>query len=130
MSISSPSREATLKPEWILPAKGSVMKRNKPKARTETFAEQRALILGPFVGYLEDGEDIDGLIDYMRHCGIDLQAIDTSKPNGVVEAILNHYRVGTRRFDIERAANDLLRLPAIQARIAELKRERAASKPT
>ena len=96
---------------------------------TDSFAEQRDLILAPFADYLRNSEeDVDGVIGYMKHCGIDLREIDTSKRAGVEAAILNHYRIGTRRFDIDRAANDVLRLPAVQALIAELQHKRQSSK--
>jgi len=97
------------------------------RKRQGTYAEQRVMILGPFLDFLAGKQpDIDGLLAYMQHCRINLAGIDTNDPNGVTEAILNHYRTGTRSFDINRAAKDLMTEPSIQRRMAELKAKHKA----
>ena len=85
----------------------------------ETFAEQRDLILWPFLEKAE--QSVDELSKYILHVGITPRDIDAT--GRTEEAILAHYR--TRKgFDIDRAAHDLLTYPPIAARVRELRRQR------
>ncbi|MFZ1108643.1 MAG: hypothetical protein WAN43_09900 [Rhodomicrobium sp.] len=52
------------------------------------------------------------------HCGVDLAAC-AGDAKQIPNVILAHYRVGRGRYDIERAAHDLLTYPPIAARIGE-----------
>jgi len=88
----------------------------------ETAAQQRAMILAMF---FDDGDDNgEGFLALIDHCGIDLAAC-----NGDVKQIPNviagHYRLAHGRYDIDRAANDLLTFPPVAARIAELDAQKA-----
>ena len=86
----------------------------------ETFAEQRDLILWPFLDMAE--QSIDELSKYILHAGITSRDIDAT--GGDTEAaVLAHYR--TRKgFDIDRAAHDLLTYPPVAARVRDLKRQK------
>jgi hypothetical protein len=90
--------------------------------KSETATRQKALILAPFADFVAN-EDLDGLFEYLAHCGINA----TSKVAGLEHLILEHYQVGARQYDIERAADDLRRWPPIAARIKELEDEKAAA---
>jgi hypothetical protein len=86
------------------------------------LAERRALILGPFIGFAEEGED--ELAAYLRHVGIDATMIKYA--GSVEKAILAHYRIGDsgNYFDLDKAANHLATWPPIAERIAELRAQR------
>jgi hypothetical protein len=86
------------------------------------LAGQRRMILWPFVDALENG-GIDELFAYLRHVGVCLAYVDTKTPD-LQAAILLHYQVGAKRYDIERAARDVATYPRIARRIEELRSKR------
>jgi hypothetical protein len=92
------------------------MTRPLAAGRNLTAAQQKDLILS----YFFDGDDGDHFLAHCDHARIDLGAC-----NGDVKLISNiiaaHYRTAKGRYDLDRAANDLLTFPPIAARIAELK---------
>ena len=90
--------------------------------KTETAGRQKALILWPFADFVAN-DDVDGLFEYLAHCGIDLRG--ATRFDGLRDVILLHYQVGARRYDIDRAANDLRRWPSVAARIKELQEDKA-----
>ena len=93
----------------------------------KTYAKQKAMILGPFLDYLEGkSPDIDGFVAYLQHCRINLKAINADNRDGVMDAILEHYRTGPDSFDVERAVVDLRTEPRILARINQLRAAQSA----
>jgi len=64
--------------------------------------------------------DPDDIVDFMEHCGIDLQLANAEN---IGDLFLAHYRTPDG-YDITRAAQDLERWPPIAARIQELRDER------
>ncbi len=91
--------------------------KGNPKA--ETAEEQRNMILAMFF----DDHGADGFLDLVKHCRNDLTACDGDTKQ-IPNVILGHYRISRGRYDIDRAANDLLTFPPVAARIAELKAQR------
>ena len=87
-----------------------------------TAAEQKGSILSVFVNFA-DNDDIDGLFDFMKHCGIDVRKM--RKGQELTDFILEHYQIGARKYDVSRVANDLATYPPIVRRVEELKVERA-----
>jgi hypothetical protein len=90
----------------------------KPMAadRDLTAAEQKDLILS----YFFDGDDGDHFLALCDHAKIDLGACNGDAKQ-IPNIIAAHYRIAQGRYDLDRAANDLLTFPPIAARIAELK---------
>jgi hypothetical protein len=87
-----------------------------------TPKEQRNMILAMF--FSEDDDDGTRFLALVDHCGIDLTAChgDVKQIPSVIAA---HYRLARGRYDIDRAAYDLLTYPPVAARIAELEAQKA-----
>jgi len=82
---------------------------------------QRDMILAMFFG--EDDRDGEMFLALVDHCGIDLAAChgDVKQIPNVIAA---HYRLAQGRYDIDRAAHDLLTFPPVAARIKELEAQK------
>ena len=89
-----------------------------------TAAQQKGSILSVFVDFA-DNDDIDGLFDFMGHCGIDVRKMPDHQE--LQDFILEHYQIGARKYDVSRVANDLATYPPIAQRIEELRKEQAAN---
>ena len=87
-----------------------------------TPKEQRNMILSMF--FSEGDDDGEGFLELVDHCGIDLSAChgDVMQIPNVIAA---HYRLAQGRYDIDRAAHDILTYPPVAARIAELEAQKA-----
>jgi hypothetical protein len=83
--------------------------------------EQRNLILDVFFDCDADADFCLALID---HASIDLAAT-AGDVKRIPDVIVAHYRVAKGRYDLDRAAQDLLSFPPIAARIKELKAQKA-----
>ncbi|MGO4686211.1 hypothetical protein [Hyphomicrobium sp. 2TAF46] len=82
-----------------------------------------AMVLWPFLDFAEKGEQ--ELFAYMRHVGIQVDALDRDDKRSAQDLILSHYRLPDGTYDVELAARDLLRWPAIAARVHELRNDQA-----
>jgi hypothetical protein len=94
----------------------------KPSLRPESEAEQKRLILWPWIDFLEQG-GLPAVAEYAAHVGVDLDGKASFE-----KAVLAHYKIGRRRYDIDRAAADLARWPPVAAHIAEATARRAVSR--
>ncbi len=95
---------------------------SKPKkSKPETPADRKAMILWPFVGFAEQGED--QLCAYLMHVGI--TDVMVKYAGNVEKAVYAHYRMGdSDHCDFEKAGRDLATWPPIARRIEELRAER------
>lgn len=86
-----------------------------------TPKEQRNMILAMF--FSEGDDDGTRFLALVDHCGIDLSAChgDVTQIPNVIAA---HYRLAQGRYDIDRAADDLLTYPPVAARIKELEAQK------
>ena len=91
------------------------------REKLPTPKEQRNMILAMF--FSEDDDDGEGFLALVDHCGIDLAAChgDVKQIPNVIAA---HYRLAQGRYDIDRAAHDLLTYPPVAARIKELEAQK------
>jgi hypothetical protein len=87
-----------------------------------TPRKQRNMILAMF--FSDSDDDGTHFLSLVDHCGIDLTAChgDVKQIPSVIAA---HYRLARGRYDINRAAHDLLTYPPVAARIAELEAQKA-----
>jgi hypothetical protein len=97
---------------WEAPVK-------RPAAKPESEAEQKRLILWPWIDFLEQG-GLPAVAEYAAHVGVDLDGTASFE-----KAVLAHYKIGARRYDIKRAAADLARWPPVANHIDELTTRRA-----
>ena len=112
---------AAFGPDW--PSRGEM-----------TVEQEKDWILSPFwvlLGQDEDDEDHDwaGVFEFMSHCGIDLESIQTDPKAADLSAedvILSHYRLPSSRFDLDRLVDDFASQPRIVARVQEMQDELAA----
>jgi hypothetical protein len=79
--------------------------------------EQKNIILGIFADFAES-DDAGDLLSYLDHVGFDLRVISHVKE--LPAAFVAKYRLKTGKYDLDRAANDLVTWPPIAARIEEL----------
>ncbi|MEH6740020.1 MAG: hypothetical protein V7695_15970 [Sulfitobacter sp.] len=79
--------------------------------------EQKGIILSIFADFAESDDDGD-LLSYLDHIGFDLRAISHVKE--LPAAFVAKYRLKSGKYDLDRAANDLVTWPPIAARIEEL----------
>ena len=93
------------------------MSRKTSPPKKLSIADQKAMILAPFIDFVEEGGD--ELARFLIHVGIEAEDI---QDGDVERAILRHYRVNGG-YDVTPVAHDLARWPPIAARIRELKRE-------
>ena len=75
-------------------------------------------IVAQFMQFAEGG--CDDLVRYIIHCGIKPEDLD--RAGNWLDAVLRHYLTADG-YDIERAAQDLLRWPVVAARVRELEQE-------
>ena len=97
------------------------MKSKQNKAQTDATAE-RNMILAMFFDYDENDDDdmrANRFLSLIDHCGVDLAACHGDVKN-IPNVIAAHYRLAQGRYDIDRAAHDLMTYPPIAVRIAEL----------
>jgi hypothetical protein len=83
-----------------------------------TAAEQKSMVLAVFAD-LADNDDVDGLFDFMGHCGIDVRKMRIGQV--LTDFILEHYQIGARKFDVSRVVEDLATYPPIVQRVEELR---------
>ena len=76
-----------------------------PTRAAATVSQQEALILRPYVDFLMN-DDVEGLYNLARHSGIELGG-------DLAGTVLNHYRLGDGRYDIERALEDFASRPLL-----------------
>jgi hypothetical protein len=79
--------------------------------------KQKGIILSIFADFAESDDDGD-LLSYLDHIGFDLRAISHVKE--LPAAFVAKYRLKSGKYDLDRAANDLVTWPPIAARIEEL----------
>lgn len=91
---------------------------------TQTTDEQRSLVLSVLADMAEDADD---LVDFLGHVGFDISAL--SRPKDLPDAWLGHYRLRQGRYDIDRAAMDLLTWPPVSRRVFELQGPAAKGSP-
>ncbi len=82
----------------------------KAAQKPESEAAQKQLILGPWVDAMEAG-GMPKVVEYAIHIGVDLKAVEAGHVN-LHDAVLAHYKIGRRRYDIDRAAAGLAALAA------------------
>jgi hypothetical protein len=92
-----------------------------PKPAGDSAERQRLMILNMF---FDEDNDGDGFIALVKHCRIDLAACDGSAKQ-LMNVIAGHYRIAKGRYDIDRAANDLLTYPPMAEYIEEQKAKKA-----
>lgn len=87
--------------------------------KTDTAAEQRAMILGM---YFEDA-DAERFLAIVKHAGIDIAECG-GDPRKLQDVIAGHYRIKRGVYDIDRVARDLATFPPVAARIKELQTQK------
>lgn len=99
----------------------------KPRTSNAVLSseEQKNLICGILADFAAD-PDVEVLFAYLRHCGLPLTALQSTKD--ILPAFLGLYRTGRGLYDVERACMDLRFWPPIAARIAELMAEEEAKR--
>jgi hypothetical protein len=98
------------------------MTKTKEASRDLSAEQQKNLILG----YFFDSDDAGNLLALIDHAKIDFDAC-TGDAKQIPNIIVAHYRIAKGRYDLDRAANDLLTFPPIAARIEELKAQKVKS---
>jgi hypothetical protein len=96
------------------------MNSKQKRAKTNAAAERDA-IFAMFFG--EGDDDGEGFLALVDHCGVDLSACHGDVKQ-IPNVIAGHYRLAHGRYDIDRAAHDLLTYPPVAARIKELEAEK------
>jgi hypothetical protein len=94
------------------------MTHEKSQKRAE---QKRDMILAMF--FSDSDDDSTRFLALVDHCGIDLTACDGDVKQ-IPNVIAAHYRLAQGRYDIDRAAHDLLTYPPVAARIKELEAEK------
>jgi hypothetical protein len=70
--------------------------------------EQKNIILGIFADFAESDDDGD-LLSYLDHVGFDLRVVRHVKE--LPAAFVTKYRLKSGKYDLDRAANDLVTWP-------------------
>ena len=109
------SRAPGLKNNQQISANGVTDNSGAERKAELTPADQNNMILNMF---FDEDNDADGFLALIKHCRIDLAACDGDTKQ-IPNVIAAHYRLAKGRYDIDRAANDLLTFPTIAAAIKE-----------
>lgn len=82
-----------------------------------TSREQKNIIMGYLADFAESDDDGE-LLSFLDHVGFDLRVIRDVRE--LPAAFVAFYRLKTGKYDLDRAADDLVTWPPIAAHIAEL----------